>query len=97
MTIAFAAVHTTLRNRGTDTGLFCLAFIDGEVFFSRCQPRLYDAAARPIPPREVLPGSYVSVRYWEERRRKLMSAIQLVREPPEEEPPFKPVLDDGHL
>ena len=97
MTIAFAAVHQTLRYRGEDTGWHVLAFTDGTAFFSRRPPRLFDAAARPVPSREVRPGTYVNVRFSENQRRKLMEAIQLVREPPEEESPFRPVLDDGHL
>jgi hypothetical protein len=97
MTVACAALHQTLRYRGEDTGLYILAFTDSEVFLSRRQPKLYDAAARPIALREVLPGTYVNVRYIEYRQRKLMEAIQLVQLPPEEEPPFRPVLDDGHL
>jgi hypothetical protein len=97
MTVAFAAIHERLRYRGEDTGLHLLAFTDGQVFISRDRPRLYDAAARAIPSREVLPGTYVNVRYREQRQRKLIEAIQLVRLPPEEESPFRPVLDDGHL
>jgi hypothetical protein len=97
MTVACAALHRTLRYRGEDTGLYILALVDGEVFLSRRQPKLYDAAARPISSREVLPGTYVNVRYSESLQRKLMEAIQLVSEPPEEASPFKPVLDDGHL
>ena len=96
MTVAFATIHQTMRYRGEDTGLHVVAFDDGGVFFSFRQPRLYDAAARPIPPREILPGAYVMVRYAERQRRRLMDAIQLLKEP-EEEPPFLPVLDDGHL
>jgi hypothetical protein len=96
MTVAFAAVHRTLDYRGEDTGLFVVAFDDGTKFFSRHQPKLYDASAQPIASREVVPGSYVNVRYSEHQKRKLMQAIQLVREP-EEEPPFRPILDDGHL
>ncbi len=97
MTLAFAALHRTLLYRGEDTGLHVLAFTDGEVFISRHRPKLYDAAARPIPSRELLPGTYVNLRYSERQQCKLMEAIQLVRLPPEEESPFRPVLDDGHL
>lgn len=96
MTVAFSATHRPLRYRGEDTGLFVLAFTDGTTFFSRRRPPLFDAAARPVPSREVLPGTYVHVRYSDHQRRKLMEAIQLVREPPEETF-FTPVLDDGHL
>jgi hypothetical protein len=95
MTIAFAAVHRTLRYRGEDTGLYVAAFDDGTTFISRRQPRLYDASARPIASREVIPGTYVNVRYSDHQKRILLEAIQLVREP-EEEPPFLPILDDGH-
>jgi hypothetical protein len=97
MTIAFAAVHQSLRYRAEDTGLYVVAFADGTMFVSRRQPRLYDASARPIAPREVVPETYVYVRYHERRGRKWMEAIQLVREPEEEPPPFGPILDDGHL
>jgi hypothetical protein len=96
MTIAFASVHQTLRYRGEDTGWHVLALDDGTTFLSRHRPRLYDASARPIASREVIPGTYVYVRYSEHQRRKLMEAIQLVREPPEEEPPFNPVSGDNH-
>ena len=96
MTVACAALHRTLRDRGEDTGLYVLAFTDGTMFFSRRQPKLYDAGARPVSSRELLPGTYVNVRYSEYQRRKLMEAVQLVRPPPEEELPFKPVLDDWH-
>jgi hypothetical protein len=96
MTVAFAALHRTLAYRGEGTGLHVLAFVDGTTFVSRRQPRLFDAAARPVPPREVAPGAYVNVRFREWRGRKWMEAVQLVQEP-EEEPPFLPVLDDGHL
>jgi hypothetical protein len=96
MTIAFAAIDRTLKYRGEDTGLFVLAFDDATTFVSRRQPKLYDAAARPIPPREVIPETYVNVRYHERRGRNWLEAIQLVREP-QEEPPFRPVPDDGHL
>jgi hypothetical protein len=44
----------------------------------------------------VVPGTCVYVRYHEHRGRKLMEAIQLIREP-EDESPFDPIMDDGHL
>jgi hypothetical protein len=96
MTVAFAAIHQSLRYRGEDTKLYVAAFDDGTMFVSRRQPALYDALARMIAQREVPPGSYVNVRYHEERGINRMDAIQLVRLP-EEEPPFDPVPDDGHL
>jgi len=46
MTVAFAAIHERLRYRDEDTGLHVLSFIDGTTFFSRRQPKLYDAGAR---------------------------------------------------
>ena len=97
MTVAFAAIHRTLQYRGEDTGLYFVAFTDGTTFFSRRQPRLYDAAAHPIAPREVIPETYVYVRYHERRGRKRMEAIRLVRLPADEPPPFDPIIDDGHL
>ena len=96
MTIAFAALHRTMKYRGEDTRLYMVAFDDGTTFFSRQPPRLYDAAARQIPLREVVPETYAYVRYHERLGRKWMEAIQLVKEP-EVEPPFRPVVDDGHL
>ena len=96
MTIAFAAIDRKLRYRGEDTGLYVATLTDGTMFLSRLPPKLYDSAARPIPLREVIPNSYVYVRYQERRGRKWMEAIQLVREP-EVESPFPPILDDGHL
>jgi hypothetical protein len=96
VTVAFAAVHRTLNYRGEDTGLFVMSFDDGTTFISRRQPRLYDASARAIASREIVPGTYVNVRYSEHQKRKLLEAIQLVREP-EEEPPFRPIPEDGHL
>jgi hypothetical protein len=57
MTIAYAALHERLRYRGENTGLYVAAFEDGRMFFSHRQPPLYDQQARPIPVREVLPGS----------------------------------------
>jgi hypothetical protein len=47
MTIAYAALHRTLRYRNEDTNLFVAAFDDGRMFFSRRQPSLYDRQARP--------------------------------------------------
>jgi hypothetical protein len=35
MTVAYAALHHTLRFRGEDTNLFVAAFDDGRMFFSR--------------------------------------------------------------
>jgi hypothetical protein len=96
MTIAFAALHKHLRYRGEDTKLYVAAFEDGTMFFSRRQPALYDALAQLIAHREVPPGSYVNVRYHVERGINRMDAIQLVRLL-EEEAPFDPVPDDGHL
>jgi hypothetical protein len=95
MTVAFAALHERLHYRGEDTHLHVVAFDDGQMFFSRHRPPLYDAMARPIAPREVVPGSYVYIRYRAERGRRIMEAIQLVRLP-EENPPFDPVPGDGH-
>ncbi len=66
------------------------------MFFSRHQPPLYDAAAKRIAVREVLSGSYVKVRYRQERGINQMEAVQLVRVA-EDAPPFDPVPDDGHL
>ena len=96
MTIAFAAIDRRLRYRGEDTGLYVAALTDGTMFLSRRPPRLYNSAAQPIPLCEVIPNSYVYVRYHERYGRKWMEAIQLVQEP-EEVTPFRPVLDDGHL
>lgn len=96
MTIAFAAIDRRLRYRGEDTGLYVATLTDGTTFLSRRPPKLYDPAARPIALREVIPNSYVYVRYHERHGRKWMEAIQLVQEP-EAEPPFRSVLDDGHL
>jgi hypothetical protein len=97
MTIAFAAVHRTLRYRDEDTNLYVCAFDNGTTFISTRQPRLFDASARLVTPRELLPGTDVNVCYERRLARNWMDAIQLVKEPPEEEPPFRPVLDDGHL
>jgi hypothetical protein len=94
--VTFAAIHQRLRWRGEDTSLYGLAFDDGSTFFSKRQPRFYDAMAKPMTPREVLPGTYVNVRYNMENGINRMSAVQIVR-PPEEVSPFDPVLDDGHL
>jgi hypothetical protein len=97
MTIAYAALHRTLRYRDEDTNLYVAAFDDGRMFFSRRQPPLYDRQARPISAREVLPGCYVNVRYIiEQGRINWMEAVQLVQESPEESP-FDPIPDDGHL
>ena len=96
MTVAFAALHRRLRYRGEEISLYGLAFDDGTMFLSKRQPKLYDAKAKPIAAREVLPGSYVNVRYHVERGVNRMEAIQIVRTP-EEKYPFEPVLDDGHL
>jgi hypothetical protein len=93
VTIAFAATHRTLSYRGEDTRLHVVAFEDGTVFFSRQQPRLYDASAKPIDSRELVAGTSVIVRYHERKGRKWMAAIQLVRVPAEE-PPFGPIMDN---
>jgi hypothetical protein len=95
MTIAYAALHRTLRYRDENTRLFA-AFSDGRMFFSPHQPPLYDRKARPMPPREVLPGSYVNIRYLVEHGFNLMEAVQVVTEP-HQDSPFDPILDDGHL
>jgi hypothetical protein len=96
MTIAYAALHRTLRYRGEDTALYVAALVDGEMFFSRRPPALYDRHAKSIPAAEVLPGSYVNIRYAIERGINWMEAVQLVREPPQASP-FDPVPDDGHV
>jgi hypothetical protein len=96
MTVAFAALHQRLRYKGEDTKLYALAFDDGIMFFSASQPKLYDRMAKPIPPREVLPGTYLNVRYRQERGINRMEAVQVVRSV-EDAPPFDPVPDDGHL
>jgi hypothetical protein len=96
MTIAYAALHRTLRYRDEDTKLYVAAFEDGRMFYSRHQPPLYDRRARPVPPQEVLPGSYVNIRYAIEQGVNRMKAAQLVREP-RQDFPFDPVPDDGHL
>jgi hypothetical protein len=96
MTVAYAALHQTLRYKGEDTGLHVLAFDDRRMFFSKQPPKFYDAVAKPIAPREVPPGSYVNVRHHLEHGVNRMTAVQIVRQP-EEESPFDPVLDDGHL
>ena len=96
MTIAYAALHRTLRFRDEDTNLFVAAFVDGQTFFSRRQPPVYDRQARPIPAREVLPGSYVNIRFAIARGFNLMEAVQVVREPPQVAP-FDTIPDDGHL
>ena len=94
MTIAYAALHRTLRYRNEDTNLFVAAFDDGRMFFGRRQPSLYDRQARPIPLMEVLPGSYVNIKFAIERGFNLMEAVQVVREPSQESP-FDPIPDDG--
>jgi hypothetical protein len=94
MTIAYAALHKRLRYRGEDTKLYVAAFDDGTTFFSCRRPPLYDAMAKLIPQREVPPGSYVNVRYHEERGINRLDAVQIVRLA-EEKPPFDPVPDDG--
>jgi hypothetical protein len=96
MTIVYAALHKTLRYRDEDTKLFAAALDDGRMFFSRRQPPIYDRNARLVPPREVLPGSFVKIRYAIERGLKLMEAVQVVNEP-RQDSPFDPVPDDGHL
>jgi len=96
MTVAFAAVHRTLDYQGRDTGLHVLAFETGDVFFSRRQPPLFDAMARPIAPCELPPGSRVNVRYRMERDQRWVHAVQVVRLA-EDPPPFEPIWDDGHL
>ena len=96
MTVAFAAIHQRLRYRGEDTKLYAAALDDGRMFFSRRPPPLYDKMAMPISLREVLPGSYINVRYRVERGVNWMEAVQVVHQV-EEASPFDPVLDDGHL
>jgi hypothetical protein len=96
MTVAYAALHRTMLYRHEDTKLFVAAFDDGQMFFARQQPSLFDRQARPVPPREILPGSYVNVKYLIDRGINWIEAVQLVREPPQESP-FDPILDDGHL
>ena len=96
MTVAYAALHQRLRYRGEDTKVYGVAFEDGTMFFSSRQPKLYDRMAKPIAPREVLPGSYVNVRYRVEGGINRMEAVQVVRLA-EDQSPFDPVLDDGHL
>ena len=96
MTVAYAALHQTVRYRGEDTGLHVLAFTDRTMFFASERPKLYDATAKLIPAREIPPGSYVNVRYGVERGVNRMQAVQIVHQP-KEKSPFDPVLDDGHL
>jgi hypothetical protein len=96
MTVAYAALHQTLRYKGEDTRLHVLAFTDRTMFFASQRPKLYDAMAKPIAPKEVPPGSYVNVSYHVARGVNRMEAVQIVRQP-EEESPFDPLLDDGHL
>ena len=96
MTIAYAALHQRLRYRDEETGLYVVAFDDGRMFYNRRQPPLYDRQARHIPAREVLPGSYVNIKYAIERGFNWMEAVQLIHEPPQKSP-FDPIPDDGHL
>jgi hypothetical protein len=96
MTVAFAGLRERLRYRGEDTSLYALAFEDRTMFFARQQPKLYDAKAELIAPREVPPGSYVNVRYRVQNGVNRMTAVQIVRLP-REASPFDPVPDDGHL
>lgn len=96
MTIAYAAVHDRLFYRGEDTKLYVVAFDDGTMFFATKRPQLYDRQAKPIASQEVLPGSYANIRYRTERGVNRMEAVQVVRFA-EEESPFAPVADDGHL
>ena len=96
MTVAYTALHRRLKYRDEDTGLYAVAFTDGDVFLSREQQPLYDSAARPIAPREVLPGSRVNVRYVVDERVRRLLAVQVVMEPVVK-PPFDPQTDDGHL
>ena len=96
MTVAYAALDRTLRYRDEDTKLYVAVFEDGQMFFSRDQPPLYDRRAQRVPVREVLPGSRVNIRYLVEQ------GIQ----PDGSRPggsgtapgsPFDPIPDDGHL
>ena len=96
LTVAFAALHQRLRYRGEETRQFALAFEDRTIFFSPQQPPLYDKAAKRIAPQEVLPGSYVNVRYRRERGINWMEAVQLVHSA-QEKSPFDPIPDDEHL
>ena len=96
MTVAYAALDRTLRYRDEDTKLYVAAFEDGQMFFSRDQPPLYDRRAQRVPVREVLPGSRVNIRYLVEQGINRMKAVQVVQEPPQESP-FDPIPDDGHL
>ena len=96
MTVAFAALHRRLRYRGEATTLYVAAFEDGTMFFSARQPKLYDRMAKPIAPRDVPPGSYVNVQYRRERGVNRMEAVQIVRLA-EDQSPFDPIPDDGHL
>lgn len=96
MTIAYAALHRRLRYRDEETAFYVAAFTDGRMFFSTRQPKLYDRLAKPIPPQEVPPGSYVNVKYRVEEGINRMEAVQVVRFV-EDQSPFDPVPDDGHL
>lgn len=94
MTIAYAALDQTVCYRDEDTNLYVVAFDDGRMFFSRRPPLLYDRDALAIPMREVLPGSYVNVKFAIERGSNWMAAVQLVRGP-QQGSPFDPITDDG--
>jgi hypothetical protein len=96
MTVAYAALHQHLRYREEETPFYVAALMDGRMYFSTRQPKLYDRMAKPIPPQEVLPGSYVNVHYRVVQGVNRMEAVQVVRVP-EDECPFDPVPDDGHL
>ncbi len=96
VTIAYAALHQRLRYRGEDTGLYAVSLDDERLFVSRQQPRLYDRQAQRMSVRELLPGSFVKVKFSTERGVNLMNAVQLIREPALDFP-FDPVPDDGHL
>lgn len=90
MTIAYAAVHRTLRYRNENTKLYVATLEDGSRFFARHPPDLYDRQACPTPMREVLPGSYVNIRYLVEHGINWMEAVQIVREPSQPSP-FDPI------
>jgi hypothetical protein len=94
MCIAYAALHRTMRYRGEDTKLFVMALFEEQMFFARRQPDFYDRRARLIPPREVLPGSYVNISFVKREGVNWMTAVQLVEEPAQDSP-FDPVPDDG--
>lgn len=90
--IAFAAVHCRLRWKGEDTGFYGVGFDDGKIFLSNRQPSVFDARAKKIGAREILPGSTVNVRYRIDGRINWLEAIQIVQLA-EEESPFMPVMD----